>query len=98
MPLRMLMHLMWMCKNMPDPTIHISKDRKWNRWLGFIQGTLVSNNLASIEEMKLANKEGLSQGLTYCWCEIAEALAAKLECSYGEAQKYAIRWEEDECH
>ncbi len=43
-------HLLWMIENMPEVGTS-----KYNRWLGFIQGTMAAFNLRSIDEMREDN-------------------------------------------
>ena len=48
-------HIRWMCQQIPI-MVDAGQIEKANRWLGFIQGTLWTTNMYSIEEMRNHNR------------------------------------------
>ena len=50
-----LNHILWMCDHAIDQ-VRKGKLEKANRWFGFIQGALFTNDIFTIEELKEHNR------------------------------------------
>ena len=48
-------HIKWMCIEIPN-MIGLNKIEKANRWLGFVQGVLWSNEIYDIHQLKSDNR------------------------------------------
>ena len=85
-------HILWMLRNMPNKE---DNPRKWNRWLGFLQGLCFNEGLLSIAELKLANKSSLMIGFDL----VSMALTAEARMVFRHPEPYSLddhvkRWED----